>query len=164
MVLPGLLVAKGESQSLSDWCLSHLCSKCGSECLHQGWVERGAEHSCARNPPKQFHLHISTDCGFLLGLRLGGFSPEKVRPTLSCAKQRKQCGASLLTCSMFIPENQLRCSAFVGDTVILYLFFIYQSAGLLTASLWGEKAGAASPELDSSCCCARVQRRKISLV
>lgn len=152
-----VLVAKGESQSLSDWGLPYLCSRCGSECLHQGWVERGGELSCARDPPKQFHLHISTDYSFLLAL--SGFSPGKVRPTLSCAKQ---CGASLLTCSMFIPQNQLRCSVFVGDTVILYLFFIYQSAGLLTASLWGEKAGAASPELDSSCCSARVQRRKIS--
>lgn len=121
----------------------------------------GGEHSCARDPPKQFHLHISTDYGFLLSLRLGCFSPGEMKPILSCAKQR---GASLLTSSKFISQNQLRCSVFVGDTVILYLFFINQSAGLLTASLWGEKAGAASPELDSRCCCARVQRRKISFL
>lgn len=159
MVLLGLLMAKGESQTLSDWCLPYLCSRCGSVCLHQGWVERGGGHSCARHPPKQFFLHSSTDYGFLLDLRFGGFSPRKTRPTLSCAKP---CGASLLTSSKFIPQNQLRCSVFVGDTVILYLFFIYQSAGLLTASLWGEKAGAASPELDASCCWASMQRRKIS--
>lgn len=158
MVLLGLLVEKGESQNLSDWCLPYPCTRCGSVCLHQDWVEKGGEHSCARDPPKRFYLHSSTDYGFLLGLRSGGFSPGKVRPTLSCAKQH---GASLLTSSKFIPQNQLRCSIFVGDTVILYLFFIYQSAGLLTASLWGEKAGAASPELDASCCCGSMQRRKI---
>lgn len=101
-MLPGLLVAKGEYQILSRWCLPYLCSRCGSVCLLQDWVEGDGEHCCARDPPKQFHLHTSADCGFLLGFRLGGFCPGKMRPTLSCAKQY---GASLLTFSKFIPQK-----------------------------------------------------------